>query len=59
MCISCGCRAPDFDHGDADNITVDTLKETLSEEELQRAADARGLTVEEVRENIEAARGSL
>ena len=59
MCISCGCQAPDLDHGDADNITADTLKEILSDDELQRAADARGLTVEEVRENIEAARGSL
>lgn len=56
MCMSCGCQAPDFDHGDKDNITADTLKDTLSEEELQRAAEARGLTAEEVRENIENAR---
>ena len=59
MCISCGCQVSDFDHGDADNLTEEALKGALTEEQLQRAADARGLTIEQVRANVEEARRSV
>ena len=52
MCMSCGCEVPEFDHGDTDNITTKNLLE-VDESALERAADARGLTVEQVRENVE------
>ncbi|MGH2795043.1 MAG: hypothetical protein ACRDKG_12150 [Actinomycetota bacterium] len=52
MCMSCGCEVPEFDHGDEDNITTKNLLET-DEAALERAADAQGLTVEQVRENVE------
>ncbi|MGH2727012.1 MAG: hypothetical protein ACRDKS_08550 [Actinomycetota bacterium] len=58
MCMSCGCQAPDFDHGDPDNITSKNLLEA-DEAALERAADTRGLTVEQVRENVETSRRYL
>ena len=50
--MSCGCEVPEFDHGDRDNITTENLLEA-DDAALERAADARGLTVEQVRENVE------
>ena len=52
MCVSCGCGEGFSNHGDGDNITVDKLRPDLTDEELQRAADAQGISVEEVRRNI-------
>lgn len=52
MCMSCGCEVPEFDHGDKDNITTENLLEA-DDAALERAAEARGLTVEEVRDNVE------
>lgn len=45
MCTSCGCGIPDDDRGDERNITL---------EDLEDAADAAGITVEEVVDNIQA-----
>jgi hypothetical protein len=44
MCLSCGCGIPDEDHGDRKNITMTDIED---------AADAAGLTVDEVLDNIE------
>ncbi len=33
MCMSCGCRVPDSDHGDPDDVTTESATETLSEDE--------------------------
>lgn len=46
MCLSCGCGTPDDDRGDERNITM---------ADLEDAADAAGLTVDEVVDNIEIA----
>ena len=54
MCASCGCGDGSFNHGDPDNITFDKVRDDLTEDELQRAADAQGISVEEVRRNIAA-----
>ncbi|MGZ8585965.1 MAG: hypothetical protein ACXWXQ_10055 [Actinomycetota bacterium] len=43
MCLSCGCDQPNDDHGDADQVTFD---------ELKRAADANGISVEQAANNI-------
>lgn len=43
MCASCGCGTPDDNHGDPANITVD---------ELQWAADAAGISPDQVVENL-------
>ena len=56
MCISCGCGEGADDHGSADNITAETDLEALTEQDLQRAAEAQGISVEEVKRNLEAAR---
>lgn len=56
MCISCGCGEAFDDHGDADNITAANVKEDPTEEELRRAAEAQGISVEEVRRNLDAGR---
>ncbi len=45
MCLTCGCGEPQKDMGD-DNITYDDLK---------RAADANGMTVEETLTKLQAA----
>jgi hypothetical protein len=55
MCVSCGCGEGADDHGSADNITSDRL-ENLTDADLKRAADAQGISVEEVRRNIDAAK---
>jgi hypothetical protein len=44
MCMSCGCKQPNEDHGDQRNITIDGL---------QQAADASGISVDEVVRNIQ------
>ena len=44
MCVSCGCGTPEDKHGDDRNITLS---------QLNAAAEAAGITVEEVVENIE------
>ena len=43
MCISCGCGQFNDDHGDRRNITMD---------DLEQAAVASGLSVDEVAENV-------
>jgi hypothetical protein len=45
MCLSCGCGEPNNDHDDPDQITY---------EDLQKAADAAGITVEQAADNIKA-----
>jgi len=47
--MSCGCEVPEFDHGDEENKNLLEPDEAARE----RAADARGLTVEQVLENLE------
>jgi hypothetical protein len=44
MCVTCGCHSVEDEHGDPRNITLS---------ELKAAADAAGLTLEEVVANIE------
>jgi hypothetical protein len=43
MCMSCGCGEPRNDHGNPDNIT---------EQDLQRAADAAEMSKEQAADNI-------
>ncbi len=43
MCISCGCRKPDDDHGDARNITM---------RDIDQAAQAAGTTRAKVLQNL-------
>ena len=45
MCLSCGCGEPFEDHGNPENITY---------EDLKKAADAGGLSVEQAADNIKA-----
>lgn len=45
MCLSCGCGDPNADHGDERHITM---------EDLEAAAEAADITVEEVLQNLEA-----
>jgi hypothetical protein len=49
MCVSCACGEPNEDHGDKRNITLNQLEE---------AAQAANVSVEDVCENIEAATAS-
>jgi hypothetical protein len=44
MCVSCGCGTPEDKHGDDRNITLS---------QLNAAAEAAGITVDQVVENIE------
>lgn len=46
MCMSCGCGEPYDDHGNPDNIVF---------EDVKKAADAEGISVEKAVENIRAA----
>ena len=46
MCVSCACGKPDDDHGDSRNITMN---------QLQDAAKAANISVDEVRQNIDSA----
>jgi hypothetical protein len=48
MCVSCGCGVANDDHGDPRNIT---------QEDLEAAAEAAGLDVEDVLVNIEETAG--
>jgi hypothetical protein len=43
MCVSCGCGAGNDDHGNPANIT---------EQDVQRAADAAGISTAEAADNI-------
>lgn len=43
MCMSCGCGDVDNDHGNPDNIT---------QEELQRAAEAANISKQQAADNI-------
>ena len=43
MCMSCGCREPNNDHGDKRHITLD---------ELDQAAQAANISREEAARNI-------
>lgn len=54
MCLSCGCGEGHDDHGSGDNITHENVKDSLTEEDLRKAAEAQGISVEEVRRNLEA-----
>jgi hypothetical protein len=45
MCMDCGCKKPNDDHGNHDHITWD---------KLQRAARASGMDPEMVADNIHA-----
>lgn len=44
MCLSCGCGKPYEDHGNPANITY---------EDLERAAEAGGVSVDEAAKNIQ------
>lgn len=44
MCVSCGCDQVNDEHGDKRNITM---------QELEQAARAAGITVQEVAKNIQ------
>lgn len=55
MCISCGCGEGLDDHGSADNITAGRDLKDLTEEEVIKAAEAEGISVEEVLRNLAAA----
>jgi hypothetical protein len=44
MCLTCGCGAPNDDHGDPAHITYDDLK---------KAADAAEISVEEAAKNLQ------
>ena len=56
MCVSCGCGEGLDDHGNAGNITAATKLEELTDEDLELAAEAQEISVEEVRRNLEASR---
>jgi hypothetical protein len=45
MCLSCGCGEPHENHGNEDNITY---------EDLKKAADSEGITIEQAADNIKA-----
>ena len=45
MCLSCGCGEPNATHGDDRHITL---------EDLEEAAKAAGISLEEVLRNLEA-----
>ena len=45
MCLSCGCGVPEDDHGNPSSITID---------DLRKAAESDGLTVEQAADNIKA-----
>jgi hypothetical protein len=47
MCLSCGCGEPNATHGDDRHITL---------EDLEDAAKAAGITLEEVLRNLHAAK---
>ena len=55
MCVSCGCGEGFDDHGNNDNIIAASSIDDVTEEQLMKAADAQGLSVEEVRRNLAAA----
>jgi len=44
MCVSCGCGAPNENHGDRRNITM---------QQIEEAAQAANISAEEVGENIQ------
>ncbi len=44
MCMNCGCNQPDDRHGNPDNIT---------REDLERAAQANGQSLDQTVQNIE------
>lgn len=48
MCASCGCGEPSESHGNPDNITA---------EDVERAAQAAGISVEEAADNIKSCCG--
>jgi hypothetical protein len=43
MCLSCGCKQPNEDHGNPAHITQD---------KLQKAADASDISLEQAADNI-------
>jgi hypothetical protein len=49
MCLSCGCGQPNEKHGNSDHIT---------QEQIDKAATAAGITPAEVAENIQSGMSS-
>lgn len=49
MCVSCGCGKPNDDHGDSRHITMS---------QIEAAAGAAGISVDDVAENIVEATGA-
>ena len=54
MCMSGGCGEAHDDHGSVDNITAENFEGEISDEALERAAKAQGISVEEARRNLRA-----
>jgi hypothetical protein len=50
MCLSCGCGIPEDDHGNPDNLVY---------EDIERAADAEGLSVSQTIQNLLDSLGDL
>ncbi len=50
MCLSCGCNAPDDDHGDKRNITTKSLEEAAKAGEV----DSTAKVVENIQSGFEA-----
>ncbi len=50
MCMSCGCGAPNDDHGDRRNITQD---------DLDRAAEAANISRDQAAQNIMSCCGQM
>ena len=48
MCLSCGCHEPYESHGNPANITMDDI------DDIQEAASAAGISVQDVAENLAA-----
>lgn len=49
MCVTCGCGMVDEDHGDERNLTM---------EDMRQAAEAAGISVQEVVQNVQRSVGS-
>ncbi len=64
MCVSCGCSTPDDDHGDEKHIVMDEVKKTggadqITEDRLQKAAEAAGITTEQAKQNVREGRETV
>lgn len=57
MCASCGCNMPDDDHGHEKRFVMEEVKKAggpdqISEDRLQKAAEAAGITTEQAKQNV-------